>query len=213
MSVSNLWYCMFWAGRRGCGSSAGSLESNVEVSRKHLRPAGCRVLPPRSLVYICSLFFFRFFFPFCSSFPLLHRGADTPRPPCLPQPQCMPASPLLESPMTLTTCLGWTHGRWGWFWIPCFSSRLTPSPVAPQAWLTSRLPGTPPPPPWGPHLPTLLLGGKHGPPGICAPSTHTVGGRRVGFPHLLTSMLRHPHRFLPGVPIAVCLQSGHHGIA
>lgn len=206
MSVSNLWYCMFWARRRGRRSSAGSLESNVEVSRKRLRPAGCRVLPPRSLVYICSLFFFRFALPspYCT---------EAQTRPCLPQPQGMPASPFLESPMTLTACLGWTHGRWGWFWILCFSSRLTPSPVAPQAWLTSRLPGTPPPPPWGPRLRTLLLGGKHGPPGICAPSTRTAGGRRVGFPHLLTSMLRHPHRFLPGVPIAVCLQSGHHGIA
>lgn len=57
VSASNLWYCMFWAGKRGRRSSAGSLESNVEVSRKHLRSASCHVLPPQSLVYICCLCF------------------------------------------------------------------------------------------------------------------------------------------------------------
>lgn len=31
--MSNLWYCMSWAGKRGRRSSAGSLDSNMEVSR------------------------------------------------------------------------------------------------------------------------------------------------------------------------------------
>lgn len=34
MPVSNLWYCMFRAGKRGRRTSAGSLDSTMEVSRK-----------------------------------------------------------------------------------------------------------------------------------------------------------------------------------
>ena len=60
-----------------------------------------------------------------------------------------------------------------------------------------------------PHPPTsiasLLLGGKQqlwGTPCNTPP-----------FASLLTSTLHHPHCFLPGVSLAVCLQVGHHGLA
>lgn len=36
LSISNLWYCMSRAGKRGRRSSAGSLDSNMEVSWKQL---------------------------------------------------------------------------------------------------------------------------------------------------------------------------------
>ena len=83
--ASNLWYCMFWAGKRGRRSSAGSLESNVEVSRKP-RPAGCRVSPPVPDLYLLS--FIYLFIYLLLFLPLLHRGAAPPR---LPRPRaCQP---------------------------------------------------------------------------------------------------------------------------
>lgn len=70
--VSNLWYCMFWAGKRGRRSSAGSLESNVEVSRKH--PVQLAILCHPPLVSMLSFF--------CSSLPFLQRHRLGP--PALP---------------------------------------------------------------------------------------------------------------------------------
>ena len=55
--ASNLWYCMFWAGKRGRRSSAGSLESNVEVSRGPSGWLSCVASRPR----FCLLSFFSFF--------------------------------------------------------------------------------------------------------------------------------------------------------
>ena len=78
--ASNLWYCMFWAGKRGRRSSAGSLESNVEVSRSPSGWLSCVASRPRFLPLV---FFFLFFFR--SSFPPPQR----PDPPRLPG-TCMP---------------------------------------------------------------------------------------------------------------------------
>lgn len=75
--VSNLWYCMFWAGKRGRRSSAGSLESNVEVSRKHRSSWPSCVTHPW---FLCCLFLL---------FPSLPAETQTwpSRPACL-RPAC-----------------------------------------------------------------------------------------------------------------------------
>lgn len=80
--ASNLWYCMFWAGKRGRRSSAGSLESNVEVSRS---PSGWLCVASRPQFSPLVYFFVRFFF--CSSFPPPQR----PDPPRLPGTCMLPA--------------------------------------------------------------------------------------------------------------------------
>lgn len=89
--VSNLWYCMFWAGKRGRRSSAGSLESNVEVSRKH--PVQLAILCHPPLVSMLS--YFALPSPSC-------RDTDLALPPCLPPP-CMQLL-CLEASMPLTAC-------------------------------------------------------------------------------------------------------------
>lgn len=107
--VSNLWYCMFWAGKRGRRSSAGSLESNVEVSRKH--PVQLAILCHPPLVSMLS--FFALPSPSC-------RDTDLALPPCLPPP-CMQLL-CLEASMPLTACSDprvWGEGR---VWILCSHS-------------------------------------------------------------------------------------------
>lgn len=89
--VSNLWYCMFWAGKRGRRSSAGSLESNVEVSRKH--PVQLAILCHPPLVSMLS--YFALPSPSC-------RDTDLVLPPCLPPP-CMQLL-CLGASMPLTAC-------------------------------------------------------------------------------------------------------------
>lgn len=89
--VSNLWYCMFWAGKRGRRSSAGSLESNVEVSRKY--PVQLAILCHPPLVSLLS--YFALPSPSC-------RDTDLALPPCLPLP-CMQLL-CLEASMPLTAC-------------------------------------------------------------------------------------------------------------
>lgn len=115
--VSNLWYCMFWAGKRGRRSSAGSLESNVEVSRKH--PVQLAILCHPPLVSMLS--FFALPFPSC-------RDTDLALPPCLPPP-CMQLL-CLEASMPLTACSDPRVGeREGVDFV--FSFHLTPVPCGP----------------------------------------------------------------------------------
>lgn len=99
--ASNLWYCMFWAGKRGRRSSAGSLESNVEVSRK----------PPSSWLSCVASWclFVLLLLPFCTE-------AQTPR---LPRPR-MPPTWRSHAPHRL-----FALQRRGWVWMLWFSLRLT----------------------------------------------------------------------------------------
>ena len=99
--ASNLWYCMFWAGKRGRRSSAGSLESNVEVSRK----------PPSSWLSCVASWCLSvlLLLPFCTE-------AQTPR---LPHP-CMPPAWRSRAPHRLSGVQ-----RRGWVWVSWFSLRLT----------------------------------------------------------------------------------------
>lgn len=115
--VSNLWYCMFWAGKRGRRSSAGSLESNVEVSRKH--PVQLAILCHPPLVSMLS--FFTLPSPSC-------RDTDLALPPCLPPP-CMQLL-CLEASMPLTACSDpRVAEREGVDFV--FSFHLTPVPHGP----------------------------------------------------------------------------------
>lgn len=95
--ASNLWYCMFWAGKRGRRSSAGSLESNVEVSRS---PSGWLCVASRPQFSPLVYFFVRFFFAPPS---LLRRGRIHPA--CLARACCPP-----RRPAPLTACGGWIGG-------------------------------------------------------------------------------------------------------
>ena len=114
--ASNLWYCMFWAGKRGRRSSAGSLESNVEVSRSPSGWLSCVASRPQFLPLVFFFFFFFFAPP-----SLLHRGQIHPA--CLAR-ACRPPR-RARAPHRL-----WGLERWGRVRVCMsrFSLRLTRAP-------------------------------------------------------------------------------------
>lgn len=113
--VSNLWYCMFWAGKRGRRSSAGSLESNVEVSRKY--PVWLAVLcrPILGSLSVC---------------PALPSPAQTGRH-GLPCPSPLRACGFSAFNIHASHRLFWTH-RWGWLCILCLRFAYSLYPVVPE---------------------------------------------------------------------------------
>lgn len=108
---------MFWAGKRGRRSSAGSLESNVEVSRSPSGWLSCVTSRPRFLPIV---FFFSCLFFFAPP-SLLHR--DQIHPACLAR-ACRPPR-RARAPHRL-----WGLEQWGRVRVCLsrFSLRLTPAP-------------------------------------------------------------------------------------
>lgn len=176
--ASNLWYCMFWAGKRGRRSSAGSLESNVEVSRS---PSGWLCVASRPQFSPLVYFFVRFFFAPPS---LLRRGRIHPA--CLARACCPPRRPA-PSPLVGAGSVGRVR-----VCMSRFSLRLTPAP-RPLSMVNTRLPhsrhgpapslSAPPSDFRAPPSPSLLLPGgsiavclQSGRLGIAQPAR----GRRAG---------------------------------
>lgn len=62
VAVSNLCCCMSWAGKRGRRSSAGSLDSNMEVSRKFLMSSWMWWCAFQTFLLYTYIFFCSFFF-------------------------------------------------------------------------------------------------------------------------------------------------------
>ncbi|XP_057561570.1 IQ motif and SEC7 domain-containing protein 1 isoform X3 [Hippopotamus amphibius kiboko] len=110
------------AGKRGRRSSAGSLESNVEVSRK---------LPVGRLSCVAPVLGGYLLSPFFALPLLLHRGTDPPR---LPRPCMQPPSVARPCPAPLV----WA-GPVGVGLDATVQSALNP-PLRSRAWLTPRLP-------------------------------------------------------------------------